>query len=92
MGQISISHFEYAGKRKQTRSERLLAEMDQVVPWTGLLRLIKPFYPLVSQAQLANEPHHFLNIERRASSPNLKHATSLLTVPSDRAYANVNGK
>lgn len=45
MGQISISDFEYAGKRKQTRSERLLAEMDQVVPWTSLLRLIKPFYP-----------------------------------------------
>ncbi len=35
----------YAGKRKQTRRERFLAEMDQVVPWSGLLELIEPFYP-----------------------------------------------
>ncbi|WP_147461980.1 transposase, partial [Pseudomonas coronafaciens] len=45
MSQMSFSDFEYAGKRKQTRRERFLAEMDQVVPWTGLLDLIEPFYP-----------------------------------------------
>lgn len=44
MSQMSFSDFEYAGKRKQTRRERCLAEMDQVVPWTGLLGLIEPFY------------------------------------------------
>ncbi len=36
MSQMSFSDFEYAGKRKQTRRERFLAEMDQVVSWTGL--------------------------------------------------------
>jgi len=45
MSQMSFSDFEYASKRKQTRRERFLAEMDQVVPWTGLLGLIEPFYP-----------------------------------------------
>ncbi|CAM3094330.1 Transposase InsH N-terminal domain-containing protein [Pseudomonas plecoglossicida] len=45
MSQMSFSDFEYAGKRKQTRRERFLAEMDQVVPWSGLLTLIKPYYP-----------------------------------------------
>jgi IS5 family transposase len=30
---MSVSDFEYAGKRKQTRRERFLAEMDQVAPW-----------------------------------------------------------
>ena len=45
MSQMSFSDFEYAGKRKQTRRERFLAEVDQVVSWTGLLGLIKPFYP-----------------------------------------------
>lgn len=45
MSQMSFSNFEYAGKRKQTRRERFLAEMDQVVPWAGLLGLIEPFYP-----------------------------------------------
>ena len=50
MSQMSFSDFEYAGKRKQTRRERFLAEMDQVVPWTGLLGLIEPFYPKVEGA------------------------------------------
>lgn len=45
MSQMSFSDFEYSGKRKQTRRERFLAEMDQVVPWNGLLKLIELYYP-----------------------------------------------
>ena len=44
MSQMSFSDFEYAGKRKQTRRERFLAEMEQVVPWSGLVALIEPHY------------------------------------------------
>ena len=42
---MSFSDFEYACKRKRTRRERFLSEMYLVVPWTGLLGLIEPFYP-----------------------------------------------
>ncbi|TCL29439.1 hypothetical protein EV691_11843 [Azotobacter chroococcum] len=45
MKQLSFADAEYAGKRKQTRRERFLAEMEQVVPWAGLLALIESFYP-----------------------------------------------
>lgn len=45
MSRMSFSGFEYGGKRKQTRRERFLAEMDRVVPWTGLVALIEPHYP-----------------------------------------------
>lgn len=45
MSQMSFSDFEYAGKRKQTRLERSLAEMEQVVLWGGLVALIEPDYP-----------------------------------------------
>jgi IS5 family transposase len=45
MKQISFGDAEYAGKRKQTRREVFLAEMDQVVPWRSLQSLIEPFYP-----------------------------------------------
>ncbi|ERV40804.1 hypothetical protein V555_05727 [Pseudomonas aeruginosa BWH054] len=45
MSQMSFSDFEYASKRKHTRRERFLAEMDQVVPWAGLVALIEPYYP-----------------------------------------------
>ncbi|MNE19659.1 hypothetical protein D3C81_212910 [compost metagenome] len=45
MSQMSFSDFEYAGKRKQTRRERFLAEMEPVVPWSALVALIEPHYP-----------------------------------------------
>jgi hypothetical protein len=45
MSEMSFGDAEYAGKRKQTRREISLAEMEQVVPWKSLLDLISPFYP-----------------------------------------------
>ena len=35
----------HAMKKKQTRRERFLAEMEAVVPWSRLLALIEPHYP-----------------------------------------------
>ncbi|RJN19932.1 IS5/IS1182 family transposase, partial [Xanthomonas vasicola] len=43
--QVTFGDAEYNGKRKQTRREMFFAEMDQVVPWKGLLALIEPHYP-----------------------------------------------
>ena len=45
MKQMTFADAEYAGKRKQTRKELFLIEMDQVVPWQGLIALIEPHYP-----------------------------------------------
>ncbi|MGB3002362.1 MAG: IS5 family transposase [Pseudomonas aeruginosa] len=45
MKQMTFADAEYAGKRKQTRKELFLLEMDQVVPWKGLIALIEPHYP-----------------------------------------------
>ncbi|WP_312395515.1 IS5 family transposase [Stutzerimonas kunmingensis] len=45
MKQMTFADAEYAGKRKQTRKELFLIEMDQLVPWTGLVALIEPHYP-----------------------------------------------
>lgn len=45
MIQLSFSDAEYAGQRKQTRREKFLAEMADVVPWDALLALIEPEYP-----------------------------------------------
>lgn len=45
MSQMSFSDAEYAGKRKQTRREVFLGEMEKVVPWDALLALIEPVYP-----------------------------------------------
>ena len=43
--QGSFSQAEYAGKKKQTRRDKFLAEMEQVVPWTRLVERLRPLYP-----------------------------------------------
>jgi IS5 family transposase len=43
--QRSFAQAEYAGKKKQTRRERFLCEMEKLVPWPRLVALIVPFYP-----------------------------------------------
>jgi transposase, IS5 family len=51
MSQMSFGDAEYRGKRKQTRREIFLAEMEQVVPWNWLLSLIEPFYPVAGRGR-----------------------------------------
>ena len=50
MSQISFSDAEYAGKRKKTRREVFLEEMELVVPWEALLGLIEPHYRWLAEA------------------------------------------
>lgn len=45
MKQITFADAEYSNKRKQTRKELFLKEMEQVVPWKDLIGLIEPHYP-----------------------------------------------
>lgn len=45
MNQMSFGDSEYASKRKQTRREKFLSEMEQVIPWSILVNLIDPVYP-----------------------------------------------
>lgn len=51
MSQISFSDAEYAGKRKKTRREVFLEEMEQVVPWKALLKVIEPHYPVAGRGR-----------------------------------------
>lgn len=45
MKQTTFASLAFASKKKLTRRERFLVEMDQVVPWARLLKLITPHYP-----------------------------------------------
>ena len=51
MNQISFADAEHAGKRKKTRREVFLDEMELVVPWKALLRLIEPHYPVAGRGR-----------------------------------------
>jgi IS5 family transposase len=43
--QGSFSQAEYAGKKKQTRRDKFLSEMERVVPWARLVERLRPLYP-----------------------------------------------
>src|SRR5215204_2335922 len=43
--QGSFSQAEYAGKKKQTRRDKFLAEMELVVPWARAVERLRPLYP-----------------------------------------------
>ncbi|MBA3592997.1 MAG: IS5 family transposase [Pseudomonadota bacterium] len=51
MSQISFADAEYAGKRKKTRREVFLEEMELVVPWKVLLKIIEPHYPVAGRGR-----------------------------------------
>lgn len=44
MKQQSFASLAYTHKKKQTKREKFLAEMEGVVPWNRLLKLIEPHY------------------------------------------------
>jgi transposase, IS5 family len=43
--QLSFASYEFGQKKRVTRREKFLAEMEQVVPWARLEALIEPMYP-----------------------------------------------
>lgn len=43
--QRSFSDLEYAAKKKVTRRDRFLGEINAVTPWSALVAEIAPFYP-----------------------------------------------
>ena len=45
MDQMSFSSLAYDNKKKKTRREAFLAEMDKVIPWKILLKPIQRYYP-----------------------------------------------
>lgn len=45
MNQRSFASAEYALKKKQTRREKFLGEMERIVPWPRLIAVIEPLYP-----------------------------------------------
>ena len=43
--QIGFAEAESAGKKRVTKRQRFLAEMEKLVPWPRLLSAIEPYYP-----------------------------------------------
>jgi IS5 family transposase len=52
--QLSFASYEFAQKKRVTRREKFLGEMEQVVPWARLIALIEPKYP--SSGRVGRQP------------------------------------
>ncbi|CAD0364315.1 hypothetical protein CFBP7900_41750 [Xanthomonas hortorum pv. carotae] len=93
--QLTFGDAEGLGKRKQTRREIFLAEMEQVVPCQQLLGLIAPHYP--ASGRPGRQPYalatmlrvHLLQQWYALSDPALEEA--LHEIPTLRRFARLGG-
>jgi len=93
--QLTFGDAEGLGKRKRTRREIFLAEMEQVVPWKALLALIEPHYPKLGRP--GRQPYalatmlriHFLQQWYALSGPAMEEA--LIDTAVMRRFARLSG-
>ena len=60
--QQTFASLAYENKKKQTKRERFLAEMDEIVPWGKLSKLIEPYYPKTGNGRPAMPLERMLRI------------------------------
>nr|WP_242613363.1 IS5 family transposase [Xanthomonas oryzae] len=93
--QLTFGDAEGLGKRKQTRREIFLAEMERIVPWKQLLALIAPHYPVSGRP--GRQPYalatmlriHLLQQWYALSDPAMEEA--LHEIPTLRRFAQLGG-
>ena len=44
-GQMTIADIEYSERKKTTKREEFLDQMDEIIPWGSWIELIAPYYP-----------------------------------------------
>lgn len=62
MEQRGFSDLEYANKKRTTRKERFLSEMDNLLPWGLLLKPIRRRYPKSAKGRKAIQAEVMLRI------------------------------
>jgi transposase, IS5 family len=92
MEQISFSDAEYSAKKKITKREKFLHEMNAIVPWETLLKVIQPHYPIVGNGRAPYPLSAMLRIHLmqhwfKLSDPGAEEA--LYEIASMRAFAGI---
>jgi len=64
MRQQSFAADDFEKYREKTRKEIFLEEMDQIIPWKALSKVIKPYYPKPKGAG-----RRLIGIQRSLNSP-----------------------
>lgn len=92
MDQLSFSDVEFANKKRTTRREKFLHQMDGLVPWAKLEALIEPHYPKPGKGR---RPYplsvmlrvHCMQLFYNLSDPGME--DSLYEIESMRRFANL---
>ena len=93
MRMVSFASLAYENKKKRTRREKFLEEMNQVIPWEELLQIVNKYYPV------AGNGRHPMPVERMLriyfmqqwyglSDPAMEDA--LYDIESMRRFADIN--
>lgn len=90
--QTTFASLAWAGKKKQTKREKFLAEMERVVPWGKLAAVIEPYYPKAANGRrpMALERMvriYFLQQWYALSDPGMEEA--LYDIESVRRFAGI---
>jgi len=93
MKNVTFASLAYDSKKKKTRREKFLEEMDRVVPWRELLPLISPYYPRAGNGRQPMPMDRMLRIYfmqqwYRLSDPEME--DSLYDTESMRRFAGIN--
>jgi transposase, IS5 family len=51
MEKVTFASLAYDSKKKKTRREEFLEEMDRVIPWDELIPIISPYYPRIGNGR-----------------------------------------
>ena len=62
MKSLSFAGLAYEQKKKKSRREQFLEEMDKVIPWESMVKLIKPQYPKAGNGRKPMELEMMLRI------------------------------
>lgn len=92
MKQSSFSDLEYQTKKKTTRKEKFLTEMDNILPWKRLLKPIRNHYPKAGNGRPPFDPEimlriYFMQQWYQLSDPAME--DSLYDIGSMRRFAKV---
>jgi IS5 family transposase len=60
--QQGFSDMEYLAKKRQTRRERFLQELDRLTPWEELQAVVVPFYPSGRRGRPTRGAGHMLRM------------------------------
>jgi len=93
MSIVSFASLAYENKKKKTRREKFLEEMNQVIPWEELLQIVSKYYPVAGNGRQPMPMERMLRIYFMQqwyglSDPGMEDA--LYDIESMRRFADIN--